>query len=143
MIINESNSQYFRVDTTGMDKYDNILNNHDTSKNTNNLTFKIRWMHPSDYILRCARDIFNTDYDKLFDNRNDHKISKYAKMMKRGVQFNMPVINYAEHQQEGLHRAISALRLNDKDYIPVMVVYKNVPISKFKPKRSEENERKI
>lgn len=137
MIINERNSSYFLTDTTGMDKYDNVLHNLEKSKDTLNFAYKIRWMHPSDYILRCARDIFKIDYQRLFDNRNDHKISKYAKMMKSGVQFDMPVINYAEKQQEGLHRAIAALRLSKEDYIPVMVIYNNVPIGKFKPKRSE------
>lgn len=135
MIINESKSNYFNIETTGMDKYDNILNNPVDAENKLNRTYKIRWMHPSEYIARCARDIFNCDFDRLFDDRNDKKISKYSKMMKNGDKFDMPIINYAEHQQEGLHRSIAALRLSDEDLIPVMVIYNKVPIGKFKPVR--------
>lgn len=135
MILNESNSSCFNIKTTGMQKYDDLLNNKEYYEDTQNLTYKIKWMHPSSYIKRCARDIFNVDYDRLFNNRNDHKISKYAKMMRNGEKFDMPVINYSTHNQEGLHRAISAMRVSDKDFIPVLVVFNKVPLNKFIPSR--------
>ena len=136
MIINESNCNYFDTTTTGMDKYDDILNHPDYYKLVKNITFKIRWMHPSEYISRCARDIFNVSYDRLFNNRNDYKIDKYSKEMKSGEKFDMPILNYSEHTQEGLHRAISAMRLNDEDYIPVMVLYNNLPLHRFVPNKN-------
>lgn len=134
MIINESNSNCFNTKTTGMDKYDHILNNPEYHRDVDNLTYKISWMHPSEYIMRCAKDIFNITYDRLFNNRNDGKIDGYAEKMKSGVKFDMPMLNYAQKSQEGLHRAIAAMRVNDNDYIPVMIVYHSTPMHKFKPR---------
>lgn len=140
MIINESvKSSKFKLDTTGMDKYDAILHDKDYSESHDNLTYKIRWMKPCNYVMRCARDIFNVDYNRLYNNRFDNKVYKYKNMMKDGTQFDMPVINYATHNQEGLHRAISAMILDSEELIPVMVVTNKVPIGQFIPDRSQKN----
>lgn len=135
MILNERNCNFFKLDTTGMDKYDDIMDNPEINIDKRNLAYVIKWMRPSEYIYRCAKDIFKVDYHRLFDNRNDSKISKYSQMMKDGVKFDMPMLNYAMKSQEGLHRAIAAMNINKDNLIPVMIVYYNVPIGKFIPRR--------
>ena len=128
MIINENHSRYFKLDTTGIEKYDHLLNNLEHDQIDKNWTYRIAWMRPNDYITRCARDIFNVDYDKLFDTRHDNKIYKYQLMMQDGTQFDMPVLNYATRNQEGLHRSIASMRNSEEDLIPVMIVYNKKPV---------------
>ena len=135
MIINESKSKSskFLLDTTGMDKYDHIMHNKEYHEANDNLTYRIAWMKPCNYVMRCARDIFGVSYNRLYQNRFDNKVYKYKNMMKNGEQFDMPVLNYATHNQEGLHRSIAAMILDPEELIPVMVVYNKMPLDQFIP----------
>lgn len=134
MILSESkNSKYFDTSTTGMNNYDDMIIREDYYRIVKNLVFVIKWMKPSNYIRRCADDIFNVTYERLLDHRSDSKISKYSEMMKSGIKFDMPIINYSKHSQEGLHRAIAAMSINEDELIPVMVIYDGVPLHKFTP----------
>lgn len=133
MILNEKNCKFFNINETGMSDYDDILNNPIDNSDNKNLAFIIKWMRPSEYIYRCAKDIFRVNYNRLFNHRNDYKIKKYSDMMKNGIKFDMPMLNYAMKSQEGLHRAIAAMNINKDNLIPVMIVYYNVPIGKFIP----------
>ena len=108
----------FKPDTT-TSYYNDFLNTKDlkymqTEKNRNG---EIVMMSPNEYIQECATAIFNgrVTPDGLksqryasHDENGEHLITKYASDMKSGDKFPLCYINYANGQQEGLHRMMAA-----------------------------------
>ena len=120
IVKNLKKSEHFNIEQTGMEHYDLMLLVPDKFKEKN-LTYKISWMNPMSYVRRCAYDIFGVEYDYLFKSREDDKIQKYMDLMKSGAKFDMPILNYVKKSQEGLHRALAAIKLGDA-FIPVMII---------------------
>lgn len=86
----------------------------------------IEYMSPNEYLERCAKDIFNSTYEKTVGNikkYNSNVISKYAKDMLNGDKFPLPYLDYVYKQQEGRHRALAVIEAFGEDSImPVIVI---------------------
>jgi hypothetical protein len=86
----------------------------------------IVYMTPNEYLERCAKDIFNSTYEKTVGNikkYNSGIISKYAKDMLNGDKFPLPYLDYVYKQQEGRHRALAVIEAFGEDSImPVIVI---------------------
>jgi hypothetical protein len=86
----------------------------------------IEYMSPNEYLERCAKDIFNSTYEKTVGNikkYNSGIISKYAKDMLNGDKFPLPYLDYVYKQQEGRHRALAVIEAFGEDSImPVIVI---------------------
>lgn len=119
------------IDTnhTGISFYDQFLGTKelDYLHNKKNLKGEIVMMSPHEYYEECAYKIFNTTVSKLKRERGEydkHIIEKLHKVLhtyKR--KLCMPMLNYAEKGQEGLHRMFAIGELFGWNYeVPVLVV---------------------
>jgi len=81
---------------------------------------EIKWMTKEQYLMECSK-IQNTSYSDQFRYIIENKTQKILEMMKNGVKFDMPYLNYVENTQEGRHRVTAADMLGQK-YIPVLVL---------------------
>lgn len=106
---NIQNNQVFDTHTTGMSFYNQFLNSAETEylATEKNLVGTIEYMTPEEYYQECATKVFSSSAEKLkVERKRDERtlthlndvIDIYNK------QFPAPVINYAEKEQEGLHR---------------------------------------
>lgn len=104
-----SDNNIFDTHRTGMSFYDQFFNPAETEylAKEKNLVGTIEYMTPEEYYQECATKVFNSSAEKLkVERKRDEKtlahlndvIDIYNK------QFPVPVINYAEKEQEGLHR---------------------------------------
>lgn len=87
---------------------------------------KIVYMSPNEYLERCAKDIFNSTWEKTVSSieRNyADTITKYANDMKNGDKFPIPYLDYVYLNQEGRHRALAVKQAFGEDSImPVLVI---------------------
>lgn len=116
----------FRLDKTGMSAYDDVLENIKADQDgylTDGNNAYIAEMSPVEYMDRCAIEIFEkSHYVNLIGGIEPiGSVERYAKMMKEGTKFNLPVLNYETKNQEGRHRALAAY-LNGIDKIPVLII---------------------
>lgn len=104
----------FRTAETNVPHYDDLIKKGKV---------EIVEMTPEQYIHECAHYIFtNSTMEKVTRGRvGDSETEEYAKMMREGTKFYTPYLNYADEQQEGLHRAVAAY-MNGIEKIPVIVV---------------------
>jgi SPP1 gp7 family putative phage head morphogenesis protein len=77
-------------------------------------------MSPTEYLERCAYDIFDSTYESAVLGADAGSILKYAKQMSEGVEFDMGYLDYNSKKQEGRHRAMAA-KLLGIDKIPVYI----------------------
>ena len=77
-------------------------------------------MSPTEYLERCAYDIFDSTYESTVLGANINSILKYAKQMSQGVEFDMGYLDYERKAQEGRHRAMAA-ELLGIEKIPVYI----------------------
>lgn len=126
------NNTPFKPDTT-TSYYNDFLNSKDLEymQAEKNRTGEIVMMTPDEYIQECADKVFNgrVDAEGLKYQRSLSRtesggslLEKYADDMKSGDKFPLCYINYADHNQEGLHRMMAAGEAFgwDKKY-PVLV----------------------
>ena len=79
-------------------------------------------MSPKRYLQECAYNIFdNATLESTLRGTDAKSVKKYMGMMKKGVKFDTPYLNYKDQQQEGRHRAIAAYMLGYKK-IPVIIM---------------------
>lgn len=79
-------------------------------------------MSPKAYIQEAAYNIFeDSSVEKVLRGRDARDVAKYMTMMEQGVKFHTPYLNFADKEQEGLHRAIAAYMLGLEE-IPVIIV---------------------
>ena len=80
-------------------------------------------MSPKEYLQRCAVDIFDSTYERQVRaaEADASHTFELVEMMRQGTKMYLPVLNYAEKEQEGRHRAVAAM-LMGIDKIPVLVV---------------------
>lgn len=106
--------------------YDTFLTDPSYMEDKYNLKGEIKMMSPNEYYAECAEKIFNTNVEHLKAGRSRQKdslqeIKDVIVKYKRTVF--LPYINYAEKQQEGLHRMMVAGDLFGWDHkFPVLVV---------------------
>lgn len=119
------------IDTkhTGISFYDQFLRSSDIEylRNKKNLKGTIVKMTPKEYYQECAYKIFGTSVEKLkrergvYDRHIIDKLHNVLNVYKR--KLCMPMINYAEKGQEGLHRMLAIAELFGWDHkVPVLVV---------------------
>ena len=81
-------------------------------------------MSPMRYLQEIAYNIFDrATLESSLRGTSASSVQKYMNMMKKGVKFDTPYLNYRDQQQEGRHRAIAAYLLGYKR-IPVIVMRK-------------------
>lgn len=87
---------------------------------------KIVYMSPNEYLERCAKDIFNSTWEKTvasIERNYADTITKYANDMKNGDKFPIPYLDYVYQNQEGRHRALAVKQAFGEDSImPVLVI---------------------
>lgn len=116
------------VTKTGMSYYNDFLNPSGLRylQTHKNLTGKIINMTPKEYFERCARDIFNNSVSSLIaqreaDKRTNNLLDRVLNEYK--LKLCLPMINYADKGQEGLHRMLAIARNYGWDKsVPVLVV---------------------
>ena len=120
--------------TTDMSYYDKVLtpNGLNYMQESRGCTGEIVLMTPADYFNECANRIFHHRYsvDYLMSSREDDlgPYAEYKEAMQNGAKFPMPVLDYTDDGQEGLHRMKVAGDLYGWDTLfPVLVVYKYNP----------------
>lgn len=81
-------------------------------------------MSPKRYLQEIAYNIFDrATLESSLRGTSTASVQRYMNMMKKGVKFDTPYLNYKDQQQEGRHRAIAAYLLGYKR-IPVIIMRK-------------------
>ncbi len=120
------------ADTTGTSFYDQLFTNKDYMLEKENMVGTVEYMTPRQYFEECA---------KVFTEHSDHAVTMDDLTQQRGrdkriidelsdivtkyhTKLFMPYINYAEGQQEGLHRMLMAANMFgwDDEKFPVLVI---------------------
>lgn len=117
----------FRTDTTGGGMYDDLLKQvHgnsvaqvEHSHYNKPVRVYIKQMSPAEYVRECAK-IMGTSERVLRESREDASMRRLSETDKN-TSFNLPYIDYVQHNQDGLHRAIIAEK-NGTTQMPVLVV---------------------
>ena len=89
----------------------------------------LTYMTCDEYLNKCIYDIFKSNYDKTVTNSiNWDNVDKYAELMKQGVKFPTPYLDYVNKGQEGRHRALAFKQVfgNDAE-MPVIELYPSNP----------------
>lgn len=109
--------------------YDDFLNDEELKyhQSHKNRTGEIVMMSPTEYFNECVDNVFSghTTFEGLLNSRRYDKNlnSNYADAMRKGAKFPLCYINYADKQQEGLHRMMTAGDIYGWDTkFPVLVV---------------------
>lgn len=105
--INESTNINPFLDKTKIPYYDRIIKTGSAGSRDNRVG-KVVQMSPNEYFKECADKVFRDSLDSLIDSRDDKHSKKYTEDMINGDKFPMCYINYADRQQEGLHRMMAA-----------------------------------
>lgn len=114
---------------TGMSFYDQFLGASELEylRDKKNLKGTVVKMTPKEYYENCAHKIFNTSVQKLKTERGEYdrpiieKLKNVVNVYKR--KLCMPMINYADKGQEGLHRMLAIAEMFGWDHeVPVLVV---------------------
>ena len=125
---NIEGTNIFDTHRTGMSFYDDFFNpsGRDYLEREKNLKGTIEQMTPQEYYSECATKIFTSSVEKLKTERKsdintinhlNDVIDIYNK------QFPIPIINYAEKEQEGLHRMyVAGERYGWNTKQPVLVI---------------------
>lgn len=114
---------------TGMSFYDQFLGASELEylRDKKNLKGTVVKMTPTEYYQECATKIFNSTVEKLKKERGEYdrpiidKLHTVVKVYKK--KLCMPMINYADKGQEGLHRMLAIAEMFGWDHkVPVLVV---------------------
>lgn len=123
------NDEVVDANKTGMTFYDQFFDIKDRNylRDVKNLKGTIVKMTPEEYYNRCAEDIFSVPVAKLKRERGEmdrHIVDKLKTIMtKYNRRMCLPMINYADKGQEGLHRMMAIAELYGWDHkVPVLVV---------------------
>lgn len=114
-------------DRTHVPFYDQLFTNPDYMAKDENLKGHIEMMSPKEYFEECATKIFpNSSVESLKRSRaGDPRVLEEIKeiIVKYKRQVFLPYLNYAEKNQEGLHRMLVAAELFGWDHkFPVLIV---------------------
>ena len=121
-------------DNNSRETYGNLINpnskvgnvtTHDYYKFEKGEDARLTYMTTDEYINKCINDIFKSNYDKVVTHAiHWDKVDKYAELMKQGVKFPTPYLNYKNKGQEGRHRALAfAKAFGDDAEMPVIEIF--------------------
>ena len=124
--------------------YDQLFTNPDYMAEKENLKGHIEMMSPREYYEECANKIFNCSIESLVNGRKrDTVVNDEIKeiIVKYKRQVFLPYLNYAERNQEGLHRMLVAAELFGWDHkFPVLIVeWADEELALQRKKAKEEN----
>ena len=107
-----SPDRVFNIGDTKVSFYNDFLTDQglEYMQKNKNRTGEIVYMSPDEYFRECATKVFGISQKELEAQRsaNTDTIIKYISDMKSGDVFPLCYINYADKQQEGLHRMMAA-----------------------------------
>lgn len=114
-------------DRTHISFYDQLFTNPDYMAEKENLKGHIEMLSPKEYFEECATKIFsNSSVDSLIKSREvDPRVLDEIKeiIVKYKRQVFLPYLNYAEQNQEGLHRMLVAAEIFGWDHkFPVLII---------------------
>lgn len=113
-------------DKTHISFYDTFFTDPKYMAEKENLKGHIEMMSPKEYYEECANKIFNCSVESLVNGRKrDTVVNDEIKeiIVKYKRQVFLPYLNYAERNQEGLHRMLVAAELFGWDHkFPVLIV---------------------
>lgn len=125
--------------------YDQLFTNPDYMAKEENLKGHIEMLSPREYFEECATKIFkNTSVESLIHSRSaDPRVLEEIKelIVKYKRQVFLPYLNYAEQNQEGLHRMLVAAELFGWGHkFPVLIVeWVDEELALQRKKAKEEN----
>lgn len=114
--------QVFDLTTTDMPYYDNLLKNPDYYKRAKGLIGEIVRISPELYFALCAVMREEKSLKGELSALVPEYIDKYAKAMRAGDKFPIPVLELLKNQQEGRQRVAAAQKIGLKE-IPVLLVF--------------------
>ena len=134
-------------DRTHVPFYDQLFTNPKQMAEEENLKGHIEMLSPREYYEICATKIFpNSSVESLKKSRAaDPRVLEEIKeiIVKYKRQVFLPYINYAEQNQEGLHRMLVAAELFGWDHkFPVLIV-EWVDEEKAKRKAKEKEDQRV
>ena len=114
-------------DRTHISFFDQLFTNPKYMEENENLKGHIEMISPREYYEICATKIFpNSSVESLIKSRQaDPRVLEQIRdiIVKYKRQVFLPYLNYAEQQQEGLHRMLVAAELFGWDHkFPVLIV---------------------
>lgn len=140
----EETPDYFNTTKTGTLHYDDMLKAPQYYKETKGKSVEIEYMTPDEFIERSAAARAKpTTIEEEMRHVDPERVEEYKQRALKGEKMPIPVIDKAEHTQEGRHRAMAAKELG-VDKIPVMLV-EQVPAEEqyeLLIKETEENLKK-
>lgn len=114
--------EVFNLTTTDMPFYDNLLKNPDYYKRAKGLMGQIVRISPELYFALCAVMRKEKNLTGELSALLPEYIDKYAKAMRAGDKFPIPVLELLTNQQEGRQRVAAAQKIGLKE-IPVLLVF--------------------
>ena len=132
-------------DRTHVSFYDQLFTNPDYMEEKENLKGHIEMISPKEYYEICATKIFpNSSVESLKRSRAaDPRVLDEIKeiIVKYKRQVFLPYLNYAEQNQEGLHRMLVAAELFGWDHkFPVLIIeWADEELAQKRLKEKEQN----
>jgi hypothetical protein len=108
--------------TTDIPMYESMVKLPDYYAKEKGLIYHYETMSPDEYLDRSDKLLGVTRVESSL-LIGPGRVDRYAKMMKSGIEFDIPYLDYKHGDQEGRHRALAAKKAG-YDLIPVMIVNK-------------------
>ena len=131
-------------DKTHISFYDTFFTDPKYMAEKENLKGHIEMMSPKEYYEECANKIFNCSFESLVNGRKrdtvvNDEIKEIIVRYKR--QVFLPYLNYANKNQEGLHRMLVAAELFGWDHkFPVLIIeWADEELAQQRKKAKEED----
>jgi hypothetical protein len=132
-------------DKTHISFYDTFFTDPKYMAEKENLKGHIEMMSPKEYYEECANKIFNCPFESLVNGRKrDTVVNDEIKeiIVKYKRQVFLPYLNYANKNQEGLHRMLVAAELFGWEHkFPVLIIeWADEELAKRQEKEKEDQE---
>lgn len=114
--------EVFDLTTTDMPYYDNLLKNPDYYRREKGLIGEIVRISPELYFALCAVMREKKNLKGELSMIVPELVDKYAKEMRAGTKFPIPVLELLRNEQEGRQRVAAAQKIGLKE-IPVLLVF--------------------
>lgn len=130
----------FLTNKTGMSLYDDMFDPEQTRyyEVAKDIHYVLIEMTADEYLKEVYRMFLKFDGEKYTTWESatgtfPESVAKYSKMMKGGIKFNMPMIDWKRGGQEGRNRAVAFKKtFGEKAIMPVMIL-KKYSIEKREP----------
>lgn len=119
------------TERTGISFYDNLFDKPDYMRDHKNLVGEIKYMTPLEYYKECAKIFSNDKHFVSIDDLKNQR-SRDAKIIeeltdivtKYKTRLYLPYLNYAEKEQEGLHRMLAVANIFGwaEEKFPVLII---------------------